>query len=68
MDDLFNIDINSPVPGVSCLPFIKLLPIVIATGVYCPKKINIKSKSNVIPKPALRQVRDLHENKHRSVN
>ena len=27
MDDLFKTDINFPVLGVSCLPFIKLLPI-----------------------------------------
>ena len=29
MDDLFKTDINFPVLGVSCLPFIKLLPIAI---------------------------------------
>ena len=31
MDDLFKIDMSFPVPGFSCLPFIKLLPIAIGT-------------------------------------
>ena len=31
MDDLFKTDINFPVLGVSCLPFITLLPIAIGT-------------------------------------
>ncbi|NQV76266.1 MAG: hypothetical protein HQ491_09470 [Bacteroidetes bacterium] len=32
MNDWFKIDINFPVPGFSCLPFITLLPIAIGTG------------------------------------
>ena len=31
MNDLFKTDINFPVLGVSCLPFITLLPIAIGT-------------------------------------
>ena len=64
MDDLFKTDINFPVLGVSCLPFITLLPIAIGTELQLLKVCASVSEKNNCPSAG----EDLRENKRIAIH
>jgi hypothetical protein len=48
MDDLFKIDINSPVPEFSYLTFINLIPLIAAGYSISDKKISKRDRSLIL--------------------
>jgi hypothetical protein len=48
MDDLFKIDINSPVPEFSYLPFINLIPLIAAGDSIMEKYFSKRDRSLIL--------------------